>query len=262
MAIESLAVSNHANTTSLSRVNESISSGSSINSSADDAAGSAVIMALTKQIKNDNVAIQNASTGINLIQTADSAVDSITSQLQSLNELSVQAANGTLSPSQRDIINEQFKIGLDSINQFANSAQFNGINLLDGSNTEIDIALDSDNISTINLPELSTGTLGLDGLDLTNSTNIGLAQEGIANALLGIADAQAGFGAQQNGLSSAVTNLESKNLSATAARSQIGDTDYARAVADQVRLQVLNQAGTAMQAQSNQSQANVLQLLA
>jgi len=247
-------------TSNLSRVNETLASGSAINRAADNPAGQAIVTNLSSNINEQDVATRNANTGINLIQTADGASNQITEQLQRLNELSVQASNGTLNPSQRDILNQQFQQGLETVNQIANTTQFNGTNLLNGDTNNIEIALGEES-STISLSDLSSNGLGLSGLDLTNPANIDLAREGIANALQGVTDVRAQFGAQQNGLSSAVETLTEQNLNTIATRSQINDTDFARAFAEQVRQQVLNQAGIALQSQSNGDRANVLQLL-
>jgi len=260
MSIESFPSINYNTVNSLSSVNQTIASGKVINSSADNPALQAIIADLSKQIGSQDVAIQNANMGINLIQTADGAADGITEQLQQLNELSIQASNGTYNDAQRSMFNEQFQQGLETINQIAGSTQFNGINLLDGSTPNINIALDGTG-SGINLTDLTSGGLGLAGLDLTNSANIGLAQDGIANALLGISNAQGQFGAEQNGLSSTINNISTQTFNETAARSQMSDTNYAQAITEQLRLQVLNQAGLSMQAQSNMDQSNVLKLL-
>lgn len=244
----------------LNRVNQSLTSGLAINQSSDNPAGQAVVAALTSQINTQDIATRNANDGISLLQTADGASESITANLQRLNELAIQAQNGTLNDSQRAIINQEFQQNLESINQTVSGTQFNGQNLLDGSNPNINIAL-GETTAGLALPDQSTAGLALNGLDVLNPANAATALNGIAGAIEQIGLQRAEFGAQQNGLTSAVDNLQSQNINSQASRSQILDTNYAQAVAEQVRLNILQDASIAMQSQTNQSRGSVLQLL-
>ncbi|MDG4812897.1 flagellin [Hydrogenovibrio sp. 3SP14C1] len=264
MALESLNVTGASSPymNDLFKVNQSLTSGSRINNSADDAAGQAIVSSLTSQVNAQDVGVQNANTGINLLQTADGASNSITQQLQRLSELSLQAQNGTYSDAQRTILNQEFQQGLESINQFAESASFNGIKLLNAETPSLNIALGADNnTSTIQLPDLTANNLGLAGTDISTSTNAEAVQSQISDVLGLISDSRAQLGAQQNGLSSAANDLMNQNLNSHSTRSQINDTDYAKAVTDQARQQVLNNASVAMLAQRNQNYSNVLPLL-
>ncbi len=242
-------------------VGQSAASGSRINNSADDAAGQAIVSALTAQIDGQDMAIKNANTGINLIQTADAASQSITEQLQYLNDLSVQAQNGTYSASQRDMLNQAFQQGMEGLNQIAESTSFNGISLLNADTSTVDIALDTNSRSTIDLPNLTIDALGLTGSNLTTPDQAAATQALLTEALGLTTDSQAQFGAQQNGLTAAVDTIANQNLNAMASRSQINDADMAQVYAEQNRQQVLNNAGVAMQAQNNQSYESVLALL-
>lgn len=246
----------------LTSVGQSAASGSRINNSGDNAAGQAIVSALTAQIDGQDMAIRNANTGINLIQTADAASQSITEQLQYLNDLSVQAQNGTYSASQRDMLNQAFQQGMEGLNQIAESTSFNGINLLNADTSTVDIALDTNSRSTIDLPNLTIDALGLTGSNLTTPDQASSTQALLTEALGLTSESQSQFGAQQNGLTAAADTLANQNLNAMASRSQISDADMARVYAEQSRQQVLNQAGVAMQAQSNQSYESVLGLLA
>lgn len=261
MAIESFGpVASTAYTSSLNNVNESLASGSRINQSADDAAGQAVVSTITSQVNAQDMAVRNANDGISLLQTADAASQSINDNLLRMNELALQAQNGTLNSSQRDMLNLEFQQNLQSINETANGTQFNGQELLNASNDSLDIAL-SDSNSTLNLPNLTTDGLSLSGLDISNPDTASQALQGLTQATDQLLNSRSQFGAQQNGLTSATDNLASQNLNAMSSRSQISDTDYARAVTEQVRQSILSESSVAMQAQQNQSRDNVLQLL-
>lgn len=104
-------------------------------------------------------------------------------------------------------------------------------------------------------------TLGLDTLDITNPTNALNAIDTLDTTLKTLSDNRAQLGAQQNGLVSAATNLQTQRVNELASRSQISDADMARAFAELTRNQVLQQAWLAMQGQANANEKNVLNLL-
>ncbi|GKT12456.1 MAG: flagellin [Thiomicrorhabdus sp.] len=240
---------------------QSLTTGSRINSAADDAAGLAIITALSTQINSQDMATRNANDGISMLQTADGASESIGASLQRMNELSLQAMNGTYSTSQRQMMNEEFQQNLLSISQIAETTNFNGNKLLNGDAASMDIALGSNSTSSLTLPNFSTAGLSIDALNITNPANAALASEGITAALEQLTTARSEFGAQQNGLSSAIENIGSQNMNTMASRSQISDTDFAKASAEQAKQSILNQSAIAMQSQGMQSKAAVLQLL-
>ncbi len=244
----------------LNSINESLASGSKINRSSDNPAAQAIITALTSQVDTQDMATRNANDGISLLQTADSASSSITDSLQRMNELSIHSLSGTLNPSQRSALNQEFQQNLQSINQVSGSTNFNGNNLLNGDTTTVDIALGETN-SSLNLPNLSTDALSITGLDITNPANASLAQEGIGLAIEQLGSARSQFGAQQNGLTSAIDNLQNQSLNTLATRSQLSDTDFARASAEQSRLNILNESTIALMSQGTQSKSSVLRLL-
>jgi flagellin len=111
---------------------EQLSTGKRINSAKDDAAGLAVSENMTAQIRGLNMAVRNANDGISLLQTAEGAMIEQTNMLQRMRELSVQAANGTLSSTQRSYLNVEFNSLLDEINRIGNNTQWNGMRLLTG----------------------------------------------------------------------------------------------------------------------------------
>lgn len=256
----SLNIPSYGNTPEVNSTNQSLASGSRINASADNPSGQAIVNALSTQITTQDVASRNAVDGISLLQTADSATSSITAQLQRMNELALQAANGTLNPSQRSILNQEFQQNLAGINEIAQGTSFNQQNLLNGELGTLDIAL-GETSSTLNLPNFTTDGLGISGLSIDNPSNAATVLQGLGNALQNVNQTRSEFGAQQNGLLAQYENIQSQNANAQASRSQINDTDYAQAVSEQVRQNILNDAQISMQAQGNQNRASVLQLL-
>src|SRR5580658_1410676 len=117
----------------LSTALEQLSSGLRINTAADDAAGYAIVQGMTSQIGGLNQAAQNASDGVSLTQTAGGALQEITSDLQSMRDLAVESLNATNSSQDRSDLNAQFQQLSADIDNVAKTANFNGVNLLDGS---------------------------------------------------------------------------------------------------------------------------------
>jgi flagellin len=117
----------------LATATQRLSSGLKINSAADNAAGYAISQRYTTQIGGLNQASANASDAINLAQTAGSALDQVTSNLQAIRDLAVQAANGTYTADDRSSIDQEVQQRLAEITRIANQTTFNGSNVLDGS---------------------------------------------------------------------------------------------------------------------------------
>lgn len=112
-----------------------LSSGLRINSAKDDAAGLAISERMTTQIRGMNVAMRNANDGVSLAQTAEGSLDSVSSALQRIRELSVQSANATNSDSDRAALNAEAQQLKSEVDRVATQTNFNGVKLLDGSFT-------------------------------------------------------------------------------------------------------------------------------
>ncbi len=120
---------------SLSTSMARLSSGLRINSAKDDAAGLAISERFTAQIRGVNQAARNANDGISLSQVAEGALGSSASMLQRIRELAVQSANATNSASDRAALNAEVNQLTAELNRIAQTTQFNGQNILDGSFT-------------------------------------------------------------------------------------------------------------------------------
>jgi len=133
------------NNSSLSKSLEKLSSGLRINRAADDAAGLAISEKMRGQIKGLNQAVRNAQDGISLIQTAEGALNESHSILQRMRELSVQAANDTLTSNDRAEIQKEINQLTDELDRIADTTEFNTKKLLDGSAAAL---TSSDKLST------------------------------------------------------------------------------------------------------------------
>ena len=122
------------NNSAVSKNLEKLSSGYRINRAGDDAAGLAISEKMRAQITGLNTAQKNAQDGISLVQTAEGALTEVHSMLNRMVELAGQSANGTYSESiDRENLQKEIESLRDEIDRIADSTNFNGINLLDGS---------------------------------------------------------------------------------------------------------------------------------
>jgi len=112
---------------------ERLSTGKSVNSAQDDAAGIAVSSRMTSQIRGLDQAVQNAGDAISMIQTADGASIELGNMMQRMRELAVQATNGTVTTTDQGSLDLEFQQLKDEISRVANNTQWNGDNVLDGS---------------------------------------------------------------------------------------------------------------------------------
>jgi len=159
-----------------------LSSGLRINSAKDDAAGLAIANRMTAQVNGLRQAARNASDGISLAQTAEGALDEINNNLQRIRELTVQALNGTNSIS--DLTSIQFEIDqrLEEIDRISGQAEFNGTKLLSEDSTlSLHIGANAGDSLNINLSEISTATLGLEGFSPVEKRPIANANGTIPN---------------------------------------------------------------------------------
>ena len=265
-AIKASNASNSANKM-LGTAMERLSTGKRINSAKDDAAGMAIAASMTASVRGMSQGIRNANDGISLAQTAEGGLSEVTNMVQRVRELAVQSASGTYQDA-TDRVYMQTEVDelTAQIDQVITNTKFNGVALFDGSTATVTV---------------QTGANGGDQVDLVMADLTALAASGgaagsydvssatAANTLLGTLDteldslssARATLGAGQNRLESVVNNLTNNVTNLSDARSRIEDTDYSVETTTMAKAQILSQASTAMIAQANQSQQNVLSLL-
>ena len=252
----------------LSQSMERLSTGSQINSAADNAAGLAISTSMTSQINGMGQGIKNANDGISLAQTAQGSLTEVTNMLQRVRTLAVQSSSGTYQSSDRTDMQAEVTSLTSQITSILGNTKFNGNALFSttsGTNTSFTIQAGANSSDTVTL----TST-GIDGSLISNSAgklNVGTTSDAtttISNvdSLLGqVSNTNASLGAGQNQLQSAVNNMNANVTNLSSARSQITDTDYSSETTKMAKAQILSQASTAMIAQANQSQQNVLSLL-
>jgi flagellin len=245
---------------------ERLSTGKRINSAKDDAAGLAIATSMTAQVRGMGQGIRNANDGISLSQTAEGSLSEVTNMLQRVRELAVQSSSATYQASDRTNMQSEVTALTQQIDDVLTSTKFNGNALFSktaGTNVTFDIQTGANSGEKVTLTSTAIdGTkISATALDVTTST---LASTTISNVDLALTDvnaSRASLGAGQNRLETAVNNLSNNVTNLSDARSRIEDTDYSAETTAMAKAQILSQASTAMIAQANQSQQNVLSLL-
>lgn len=245
---------------------ERLSSGFRINSAKDDAAGLQISNRLTTQVLGLNMAVRNANDGISLAQTAEGALGEVTTALQRIRVLAVQAQNGINASADRLALQKEVAALKFEISRIAATSQFGGVNLLGGEYSSA-FLVGANPGQTISVNISRVGGYGASGL--FNGENISVATVADASramtavmAAISIIDAKrADLGAIQNRFQSTIRNLSNISENVSAARSRIRDTDFAVETAELTRWQIIQQASITVLGQANQRPQAALQLL-
>jgi flagellin len=251
---------------------EKLSSGYRINRAGDDAAGLALSEKLRSQIRGSQKAQDNVQDGINVLNIADGALQSITDYLQRMRELAVQAGNDTYNTAQRSSMKAEFDQLSSGITQIANATQFNGVKLLDGSASAMKLQIganDTSGVDTLDVgaagafASITMTSLGLttSATSLDTNTNALTAIGALDTAISTINTQRGTIGALSNRLETTATNLATNVENTSASESRIRNVDVASESAKMSQYQILQQAAAAMLSQANQSPQLALQLL-
>ena len=250
----------------LARNFQRLSTGLRISTAADDAAGLAISERLRSQIRSIGQASRNANDGISLVQVGEGALNEVSNILVRLREISIQSANGSASTADRNTIKEEFDSLVNEINRIAQSTEFNGIRLLDGSATTVvfQVGINTtsgiDSLNVTLTPSLTT-SLGLSTVDIGSGGNTSFAIGAIDGAINAVSQLRGKFGSLQNRLQSTIANLGVASESLAAAESRIRDVDVAIETAELTRNSILQQASISILSQANQQPQAALQLL-
>ena len=249
--------------TAQSKAAEKLSSGLRINRAGDDAAGLAISEKMRGQVNGLNQASRNAQDGISMIQTAEGALDETHSMLQRLRTLSVQSSNGTYVSADRTNIQAEVEQLTAEITEIANKTQFNKMDLLDGTTSEITFQVGANSAQTIKvtMESMTATTLSINSLSLSTQTNAQSATTTIDDAINTVSTFRAKLGAVQNRLEHTIASVDNSAENLQAAESRIRDTDMAKEMMELTRTNVLSQATQSMLAQANSRPNQVLSLL-
>jgi flagellin len=241
---------------------QKLSSGFRINKAADDAAGLAISEKLQAQIGGLDQAQRNAQDAVSLVQTGEGALAEVQSMLQRVRDLAVQFNNGTLSASDQAAITAEVAQLCAEISDIGTQTSFNGISLLSGGSTiTFQVGANDAEVMSVSTVALfgSGATYQVDSGLFSFSGSVTLAS--IDAAIQNVSNARSTFGSVQNRLDHRLNNLGTYEENLQASESRIKDVDMASEMVNFTKLQILNQAGTAMLAQANSAPQSVLSLL-
>jgi flagellin len=240
----------------MSKSLEKLSSGFRINRAADDAAGLAISEGLRSQIGGLKVGVRNAQDGISVAQTAEGALTEVHSMLQRMNDLSVQYNSGTQGTDSQAALQSEFDALETEITRIKDNTKFNGVELFAGAALTFQVGYDNADtieVSATALADFSAGT-AMGAIDITDSNTL-------QAAITEVSTQRAELGAVQNRFEHTINNVNVAVENLSASESRIRDTDMAQEMVAYSRSNILQQAGTSMLAQANQSTQGVLQLL-
>jgi flagellin len=257
-----------------------LSSGSRINSSMDDAGGLAVSMKLSASIRRTEATQANVNNALSYLETQDGVLKSAEKVVSRMSELIQLAADVTKSTTDTALYKTEYQSLQSQIGSMLGE-QFNGINLftaggvnVDIDNASLEVVTSQDGEQRIDISKLDLGAVGgyvgtasgnageIDPADaFTSATGAAAAISNITLAIQTLAELRATNGSEQVRLTFAADMLAINKTNLEAANGRITDVDIASESANLARLNILQQAGTAMLAQANQANQSVLRLL-
>jgi flagellin len=246
---------------------QALASGSRIVKASDDAAGLAISENIRGQVSGIKMARNNAFNAQSLIQVSEGGLNEINNILIRLRELGVQAASDTVSEVERGFLDKEAQQLIMESDRIAKSTKFGNKTLLDGSGEKLeyhvgpfgDVA--ENTISYEVNADATTGTLGIDGISLTDKGGARDTLASVDEALNMLGKMRADFGAVQSRLQSTTSNLDIQYENLSAAKSRISDADVAYESAEMTSANILQQASVSVLAQANQNGAAALKLL-
>ena len=259
-----------------------LSSGSRINSSFDDAGGTAVSMKMSASIRRTEATLANVNNSVAFLQTQDGVLKNADKVLNRMSELATLAQDVTKAPEDLDLYNTELTQLKGQLNLML-SEKFNGIDLFsEGSSSSAiggtlsqtstltvvtshdgdqQVGITQADLSQIAFNLTQSNTSGAALMDISSTSNAQAAVLTIQDAIQDLATLRANNGAEQSRLTFAADMLSINKINLEAANSRIVDVDVAAESSQLARFNILQQAGTAMLAQANQSTQSILRLI-
>lgn len=243
-----------------------ISTGYRINSAADDPAGLAISEKMRAQIRGLNMASKNIQDGISLVQTAEGALNETHAMIQRMRELAVQAANDTMTDSDRQQLDLEFQELKKEIQRISKDTEFNTKTLLNGDYETNGIKIQAGANAGQSI-ELYINGMGATALGLDDTTSIATREDAdkaistLDESLKRVSSERSRLGAYQNRLEHAYNANMNTAENLTAAESRIRDADIAKEMMNMVKSQILLQASQYVLALHMQQAQSILKLL-
>ena len=258
-------------TNAMNTAMQRMSTGLKINSSKDDAAGMAVANKLDYKVSSLKVAQDNAQMGTSMLDTMEGVMGVINDNLTRIRDLTEQAANGTYGSDAIGAIKTEINSRLTEINRVANSAEFNGKKLLDGTTSSVvlQVGIDGTSNSQITLDssifqKSTTDATGLNIADVPANWDDAQARtylSSVDGAIAKITNAMTAIGGKQAAISSAMESAQVMATNLTSASSLIKDADIAEESSNYIKQQILQQTSASLLATANQAPSIALNLV-
>ena len=241
-----------------------LSTGSRLNRAEDDTAGYGIAKKLQAKVRGQAQALSNIGDAKSMLTVAEGSLNSIMDILQNMKEKTIQAANDTLGASERTAIKNELNALSAEVTDIIADAEFNGTTLFGatGSSFSFQVNAESGDTFVASIASVSAAVMSVAVADLQVSTAVSSAAtltfidggiQRLADAVSGVGDSQKRLTYKEQNLSVSMNNYES-------ARSRIADADFAREQMEIVKLQIVQQTGTASLAQANAAPQAVLSL--
>ncbi|MCF7810628.1 flagellin [bacterium] len=248
-----------------------LSTGFRINKAWDDPAGLAVSERFRAQITSMIEAERNANYNVNVLATAEGSLSSIDEILIRMRALALQASNGALIDSDREALDLEFQQLKSEITRIANSTNYAGTNLLDGSFSVsnpngIKFHIGTYNVSNedyyyVNFNEMTTSALGINMDNILNTASAQASIVSIDEAIQSKDTERARLGSYVNRLQYTIKNLQVGQENASSAEDMIRGADIAKEMSDFTRAQIMMQTGVSMLSQANMVPQIIAQLI-
>jgi flagellin len=241
-----------------------LSSGSRINSSADDAGGLAVSMKLSASIRRTEATQSNVNNAISLLETQDGVLKNADKILSRLSELAQLSTDVTKSTTDKTLYQTEFSSLTNALSSLT-TEEFNGVALFASGSDTLNVITSHDGDQTVDITVADLDKI-LDDINtgLANGISNGATSteiDTLTTAIQNLGTLRATNGSEQSRLTFAADMLAVNKTNLEAANGRITDVDIASESANLARLNILQQAGTAMLAQANQSNQSILRLL-
>jgi len=255
---------------SLNTVLQQLSSGSRINSGADDAAGLAIADGLKANEAALTQSAQNAQNGVGLLQTADGALSQVTSLLDRAVTLATEASNGGLTAAQSGAADTEFQSIISQIGSIGSTTNFNSTGVFNQAAGTSFVLTDGTaaGLTTITSAATALTATSIGGVtfsaaadNLTTTALAGTTLTAVTDAIAGISSERGAIGANINQLNAAANVASTESVNLSAAQSTIQATNFGQATSDLAKFQVLSQTGISALAQANSVQQEILKLL-
>jgi len=254
---------------------DKISSGNKINRACDNPNAMAQSEKMRIQIRGMQMAQRNMQDGVSMLQTAEGGLDGMTSMLQRMRELTVQAGNDTNTPEDKKIIQSEIDQLVQGVDGIADGTDMNGVKLLKvnagdtntvldmttGANTDEKIQINRYNLTSAGELKLVDAVTGKSNVDITTPAGVDKVLETLDNAINTVISVRSEYGALENRFESAVRGSSEIEAKLSAADGDLTETDIAEQMMEYAKNNILVEAGNAMMVQSNKFPQDILRIL-